>query len=135
MEKNYTVPANAKITIGSYCGTLLFSVTHIHLCHLYTRKFAAHLALQEFYEEMPELVDKLVEKIQSIKIIDEYEDLTPILNYSIADPIPYLKTLREFVVICRERLFNPEKFSSITSASDDIIDQIDSTLYKLTKLS
>lgn len=135
MEEKFHVPENAKITIGTYCGTLLFAVTHMHICHLYTRKFAAHLALQEFYEEMPELVDKLVEKIQSIHIIEEYEDLTPILNYSIANPVPYLQTLREFVKNCRERLFNPNKFSSITGASDDIIDQIDATLYKLTKLS
>lgn len=128
------------VTIPTYVGTLLFSVTHAHIAHLRTHKFAEHIALQDFYEDMPELIDTLVEKIQSVEMINEYVDMSEYLfldeNFNATQNFTvYLRNLREFVKVCREALFNPEKFSSITSASDDIIDLIDSTLYKLTKLT
>jgi len=47
-----------------FIGTLMQSRNQAHIYHLQTNSFAAHKALQEYYEEIVDLVDGLVESYQ-----------------------------------------------------------------------
>ena len=49
------------ITIEQLFGTLQQSVVSTWRKHLRTAKYAKHIALNEFYEDMPEKVDALIE--------------------------------------------------------------------------
>ena len=53
-------------TPEEFFGTLLQSVTEGHKAHLKTSKYSDHMALDEFYDEMTELVDALIEHYQGI---------------------------------------------------------------------
>ena len=49
------------ITIEQLFGTLQQSVVSTWRKHLRTAKYAKHMALNDFYEDMPEKVDALIE--------------------------------------------------------------------------
>ena len=53
-------------TIEEFFGTLQQSVVEEWRKHLKTSKYSKHMALDEFYTEMPEKVDKLIEDYQGI---------------------------------------------------------------------
>ena len=48
------------MNVAEYFGTLLQSVTETHKKHLMTGKYSDHKALNEFYDEMPDLIDALI---------------------------------------------------------------------------
>ena len=116
------------MTIEEYFGTLLQSVTEAHKKHLMTGKYSNHIALNEFYDEMPELVDALIEHYQGEHgKVGEYKN-----TIEAKDAVEYLEALLKFVKEGKKELF--EEDSALLSDVDDIIGQIDSTLYKLKEL-
>lgn len=130
-------------TLENVCGTLIMSTSWMHLGHFKQKdvpgSYAMHIALQEYYEEMPELADALIEKILGVEWIDNYEDLGPQFMLPEApmpyqDPKRYLEQLRAFIVEARNLLMDPDKYKSMNSLVDDIINQLDSTLYKIRRL-
>lgn len=118
------------MTIEEYFGTLLQSVTETHKKHLMTGKYSDHKALNEFYDEMPELVDALIEHYQGEN--GKVENYKNVIEAEGKDPIAYLEELLEFVKKGKDELFDDE--SALLSDVDDIIGQIDSTLYQLKEL-
>jgi len=50
--------------INEYIGFLLHSSTQTRIYHLQTSSYAKHKALQSYYDEILELVDKLAESYQ-----------------------------------------------------------------------
>jgi hypothetical protein len=111
--------------------TLLNSATIGHVLHLQSRSYAEHKALQKFYEEMPELVDSVIEAWQGLhKEILRYPDQMVNVggDNSAVDFIEYLK---ELLKNHRESLGDE---SEIQNLVDGIAELIDSTLYKLTFL-
>jgi hypothetical protein len=50
--------------IGEFFLTLLHAATNTHILHLQTTSYAEHVALGEFYKELPDLVDTVIESIQ-----------------------------------------------------------------------
>jgi hypothetical protein len=112
--------------MGEFILTLLHSVTNTHILHWQTKSFANHMALGEFYQEMPELIDALVEATQGAtgEIIEFPVDYYPPAE----DGLQELQELREYFV--QERHVMPAD-SEIQNLLDSIGDQIDSTLYKL----
>lgn len=117
-------------TIEEYFGTLLQSVTEMHEAHLKTSKYSSHIALNEFYDEMPKLVDDLVEHYQGINgKVNEYKNNFHEVDFT--TPVEYLEALREFVNAGRDEFC---KESELSSDVDAILAQIDSTLYKLNEL-
>ena len=84
------------ITIEQLFGTLQQSVVATWRKHLRTAKYAKHIALNEFYEEMPELVDALIEAWMGAngKKIKHYEN---ILQSSNMNTLTYLKELKKIV--------------------------------------
>lgn len=115
--------------ISQLFGTLQQSVVNLWKSHLKTSKYAAHMALDEYYKEMPELVDTLIENYQGIYgKVDDYKN---ILDFN-EDPIKYLEDLRDICVNSKELL---QQNTELESDMDSILSLIDSTLYKLKELT
>lgn len=119
------------ITIEQLFGTLQQSVVATWRKHLRTAKYAKHIALNEFYEEMPELVDALIEAWMGAngKKIKNYEN---ILQSSNMNTLTYLKELKKIVKQGYELVEDNEE---LESHLDDIMELINSTLYKVKELN
>lgn len=119
------------ITIEQLFGTLQQSVVATWRKHLRTAKYAKHIALNEFYEEMPELVDALIEAWMGAngKKIKGYEN---ILQSSNMNTLTYLKELKKIVKQGYELVDDNEE---LESHLDDIMELINSTLYKVKELN
>ena len=116
---------------GEFFGTLQDSITGEWRKHLQTDDYDVHLVLDEFYKEMPELVDALIEAWQSEN--DVIEDYTNTIDYKDKDPLEYLRELKKYTKQGRAELFEGE--TELGSLCDDVLAQIDSTIYKLKKLT
>jgi aryl carrier-like protein len=116
------------MTISELFGTLQESVTAQWRKHLQTNKYSSHMALDEFYKEMPEKVDALIEAYQADN--DIVKDYKNILDEGL-DAVEYLQKLKEITKEGRKLLGSSE----LESLCDDILSQIDSTLYKLKHLT
>lgn len=116
--------------MGDFILTLLHAATNTHILHWQTKSFAEHMALGEFYEALPGLIDSLVEATQGAtgEIIEFPADYYPPAKNGLTE----LEELREYFV--QERSVMPPD-SEIQNLLDSIADQIDSTLYKLRFLS
>lgn len=116
---------------GEYFGTLQDSITDMWREHLKTTKYSAHRALDEYYNEMPEKVDAFIEayiactgeRIMDYKCNFQAKNLTP---------LEYLKLLKAFLEDGREEYCG--EHSELGSDLDDILNLIDSTIYKLKEL-
>lgn len=117
------------MTIGEFFGTLQQSVTATWRKHLQTSKYSKHMALDEYYKEMPEKVDALIEAWQAEN--DVVEDYDCILKASDYNAVTYLKELKKLTKEGRELLGSSE----LESLCDDVLTLIDSTLYKVLRLS
>ena len=117
-----------EISIEEFCGTLMQSVVEMWKAHLMTDRYSDHMALDEYYKEMPEKVDSFIESFLSIDgKIDNYKN---ILTFS-DDAIEYLTELKSLVVDGRDKYAST---TELESAIDDVLSLIDSTLYKLKEL-
>lgn len=112
-------------------GTLTECITAGWRKHLKTDKYSKHMALDEFYKEMPELVDDLIEGWQGehgkvdeyINVFDDASEMTA---------IDYLENLHEFCKAGRKLI---EGEPELESDMDSIMQMISSTLYKLKELN
>lgn len=119
------------MTPEEYFGTLQQSFVEIWKNHLQTGKYAAHKALNEYYDEIIEKVDKLIEDWMGIH--GKVKDLKNTIATDFDNPIPYLEALKKFAKDGRKELI-PEDDTELWSDVDDILGTIDSTLYKLKEL-
>lgn len=122
------INADAQIA-NEVFATLLNSATVAHILHLQTRSYAKHKALEGLYEALPDLADSLIESYQSKYGIAEYPAQsveTP------ADSLEFVKTLREYVSTNR---YAVAKDSELQNIADEIVQLLDSTIYKLTFLN
>jgi hypothetical protein len=126
-----TIAGESKNMIASkFFAELIFSSSQIHIFHLMTSSYPHHMALGTFYEEMPGLVDGLVEIYQGTNgLIKNYPSNVSIKSEY--DPVGYLVNLRNMIQTARESVCMQPNFQN---AVDGVLDLIDSTLYKLTKL-
>lgn len=116
------------MTIEELFGTLQQSFVETWRQHLKTPKYSNHKALNEFYDEIPELVDSLIEDYMGINgKVDKYKN---ILDDEYENEIEYLDALRG---VCKEgrKLLDD---SELESDMDSILSLIDGTLYKLKEL-
>jgi hypothetical protein len=115
-------------TLAELVIDLLHSATVTHIMHWQTTSYAAHIALGEYYDQIVDLIDAVVEAYQGkTKII--------LANYPIEmdkcegmDPLTYLEYLSAELTEGRA-LFGTD--SEIQNLVDAIADLIDSTMYKL----
>lgn len=98
-----------------------------HQSHLATSSYAQHKALQAYYENIGELLDKLVEVWQGTV----GEKLSYNLNFAQEheDDITRLSKLAQKINMFSASL--AENFSHVKNILDEILDLINQTLYKL----
>ena len=106
--------------------------TDAHIAHLMTRSYAAHKALNEFYDEIIDLADTYAEACQGRYGILPYENVSyrP-MKPSYSTPQTIIETLRDWIDKYRKEFGNETELQNII---DEIVGQCDSTLYKLTCL-
>ena len=116
-------------TIAGLIVQLFHARTNAHVQHLRTKSYATHVALNEFYDSIVGLADSLAEATQGRYGILEY----PELPYKFeSDPIMMIRGLRRYVDENRDNMCN---HSELQNLIDEIVAQMDSTLYKLENLS
>lgn len=109
---------------------LFESRTQAHIYHLQTKSFAAHKALDEYYNDIIPLVDSLIESYQgSYGILTGYTSSTFQEN---DNPIGYLKSVLSYVQSNRSVI--PTQDSHLQNIVDEIVALLTSTLYKLVNL-
>ena len=117
--------------IEEFFGTLQQATVETWKEHLKTDKYSSHIALNEFYEGIVELVDALIEEYMG-----KYGKVTEFKNIMTSEKlgaVKYLEELQELVTTGREELID-EKDTELHSDIDAILSLISSTLYKLKEL-
>ena len=117
--------------IEEFFGTLQQSTVETWKEHLKTDKYSSHIALNDFYEDIVELVDALIEDYMGK--YGKVKDFKNIMTTEKLGAIKYLEELRELVTSGRKELID-EKDTELHSDIDAILSLIDSTLYKLKEL-
>lgn len=119
------------MTIEELFGTLQMSVVAGWRKHLRTAKYGKHKALQEFYEEMPDKVDALIEGWMGAngKKVGAFQN---VLSSSNLNTLKYLNELKR---VCKEGRTLMGENEELNSLLDDILNLINSTLYKVKELS
>jgi hypothetical protein len=111
---------------------LFHSRTQAHVFHLQTTSFAEHKALNDYYDEIVELTDGLVESYQGkYGVLRGYSNY-PLLEYTDKNQvITYFEALVSKVCTLREGITD----SYIQNQIDTVMELLESTLYKLKCLS
>ena len=119
------------MTIEELFGTLQMSVVSGWRKHLRTAKYAKHEALDEFYKEMPEKVDALIEAWMGAhgKKVGSFQNT---LSSSNLNTLKYLGELKR---VCKEGYALMGDNDELKSLLDDIVNLINSTLYKVKELA
>jgi hypothetical protein len=108
---------------------LFHSRTQAHIFHLQTDSFAAHSALNGYYDEIIGLADGLVESYQGkYGILTNYSNFNLLEYKSCEDIIMYFQGLNMTVEKCRKSI--PQD-SYIQNQIDTVVELISSTIYKL----
>ena len=115
--------------IGELFGTLQQSVVAEWRKHLQTGKYSKHMALDEFYKDMPEAVDDLIEAYQGHNSV-RVEDYKNIIDATEYDALGYLEALHDMIHESKYLL----EGSELLSLLDECLSIIDSTMYKLREL-
>lgn len=117
------------VTIGEFFLKLLHAATNGHILHLQSKSYSEHKALQKYYEELPDLVDNIIEQWQGAyqAIVMYPNEYKPPVN----DPLTEVILVRDFVVKNRAVVGD---YTSIQNQVDELMSLLDSTVYKLTFL-
>ena len=120
--------------MNEYVGTLMQSRNQTHIFHLQTTSYAKHVALQEYYEGIIDLIDAVSEGYQGkYEIIKGYKMIGSLKDLESEDDIvSYLEQIAKYCELKREKL--PQD-GFLTNVYDDIDTLLRSTLYKLKRLS
>ena len=117
------------VTIGEFFLKLLHAATNGHILHLQTKSYSEHKALQKYYEQLPDLVDSIIEEWQgAYQKIVEYPATYETPNM---DALQEVMAVRDFLVKNRAVVGD---YTSIQNSVDNLMSLLDSTVYKLTFL-
>lgn len=119
-----------KSSIGELIGCLFSSRDKAHIEHLKTTSYAAHKALGDYYDGILDLTDTLVETYQGeFGLISKIN--IKVETFDTEDFTSHLKKLAQEIRTMRTSLgFN----SHLTNITDEILELIFKTVYKLTFL-
>jgi len=114
-------------TVAKFLSTLFNSRDQAHIFHLQTSSYAAHKALNEYYDAVVGLVDDYAETFQGrYGIIRGY---TPQKQYFEGDEVvKYFTGLSTYIDSVRTSL---PKDSELNNIVDEISALVNSTIYKL----
>ena len=117
-------------------STLMASRDQAHIFHWQTTgagSFAAHTALNAYYDAIPDLTDTLVESYQGKHgIITGYTSAEEFSEYEKTTVVKYFKGLAMFVERAYAKL--PQEDNYILNQIDNVKELIYSTIYKLENL-
>ena len=117
--------------MGQFISTLFASRTQAHIFHLQTPSFAAHKALNDYYDEIVGITDGIVESYQGkYGIITGYRGDGMVIEDT-SKIIQYFEALCMFVEKNRGSL--PQD-SYLQNQVDEVVALIESTKYKLVNL-
>jgi len=118
--------------IANFISNLFASRTQAHIFHLQTTSFAKHKALNDYYDEIVDLTDGIVESYQGrYGIIEGYTAGMPLVEGD-NDVINYFESLCSYV---EETRANLPQDSYIQNQVDEVVALIESTKYKLINLN
>lgn len=130
ISKQMIMGTDTNVNASKFFGMMFRSQVQTHMFHLMTNSHADHLALNAFYTGMTELIDTLVEAYQGTHgLIKNYPTNISLTN--VYDPVGFLVEFRNYIQENRESVCPHSNFQN---AVDAVLDLIDSTNYKLTKL-
>lgn len=114
------------MSAGAFVIHAFHARTNAHILHLQTRSYATHKALNEFYDEIVDIVDRFAEAYQG-----EYglikDDIADYEHQS--DALALLDSLRECADECTEDLADED--THLKNILDEARELIASTQYKL----
>jgi hypothetical protein len=117
--------------VSSCASELMNARTSFHKLHLKVTgegSFAAHKALNELYDALPDHADTLVEGYQgAAEKILSYKEVAPRTLDTVADGVNYLRDIYAMV----NKLQGMLPYSEIVNNLDLVKDSINSTKYKL----
>jgi hypothetical protein len=115
--------------VGQFVSTLFASRTQAHIFHLQTDSFAAHKALNEYYDEIVGLIDGFVEGYQGKHgIVGGYSNVS-LQEYQNSEGIIAYFTLLDNYIAKTRQIVCQDSF--LQNVIDEIVALINSTLYKL----
>lgn len=94
----------------------------VHIAHLRETSYARHMALDEYYKGIVELVDRLVETSQYNKLLDIKVPQAPVVS----DIVQYLEDLYKYV----ESSYSKMERSYQKQILDDVSELINTAIYK-----
>ena len=114
-------------TVAKFLSTLFNSRDQAHIFHLQTSSYAAHKALNKYYDEIVDLIDTYAETCQGrYGIIRGY---TPQKQYFENDEVlKYFSGLATYIDSVRGSL---PKDTDLNNVVDEISGLVNSTIYKL----
>lgn len=125
-----TIKAQESSVAPTFFVTLLNAATVAHTLHLKERSFSRHMTLDALYNGLPEVADELIEAWQGkYGLVTDYPAQSVITP---ADPLVFTTSLRKYVEDNRAKVA-PD--SEIQNIIDEVVQLLDSTIYKLTNLA
>ena len=110
---------------------LRFSVEQTQVYHWQSQSYSEHIALNEYYDGIPDIVDGIVESYQGKYGIQKGYKLFEVRDYSTPEEvINFLKKLDEDVEMLRQSI----KETYIQNQIDNVLQLIETTVYKLENL-
>jgi len=128
-----SAPANSSLEVSTAAcvSELMNAAVSFHKLHLKITglgSFAGHKALNELYDELPELADTVAEGFQGAaeKLLD-YTDVAPRTLNSVSEALSYLRELVSMVTTLQSKM----PYSEIINDLDNVKSAINSAKYKL----
>ncbi len=117
---------------AKFISYLFHSRTQAHIFHLQTRSFAAHAALNAYYDGIVDLADGLVETYQGkYGVLEGYSNFSLIETQNCEDMISYFQALLKAIENNRSSFASD---SYLQNQIDTVVELLTSTIYKLTYL-
>ena len=116
--------------MNEYIGTLFQSRNQAHIYHLQTPSYAKHMALNDYYDGIIDLVDSIVESYQGkYDILKGYKMVGSLKDWeSDEDIITYFEQLAKYCELKRAKLPQDGFLNNLYDSVDELIN---STIYKL----
>ena len=117
--------------VSKFLATLMHSRTEAHMLHLMTKSFAAHKALNDYYDAVVGIVDDYAETFQGkYSVVPSYA-AEPVGMEKGKSPLDWVTNLGKSVKDLRKKL---PKDSELENIADEATALIDQTIYKLREL-
>lgn len=119
---------------GEFCAYLLAAAVQVHILHLRVKgpgAYAAHMALNTLYDELPDLVDSLAESMQGKMGLLDYSYSVSYDNSVAGTPLNYVRGCLNYVKESRKGICQD---TYVQNQIDGIEELIYSTIYKLENL-